>query len=93
MLTTLTTYLDSSGGNWFDSVLSGDSCRQYRLSNVKGRNKIMSNNEWQNDEKIDARTKIALKVLFVMFKVLSPYRFGSQFEKDIEAIKKELDAL
>lgn len=48
---------------------------------------------WENEEALDLRTKIGLKVLFLMFKVLSPYRFASQFEKDIEAIKKELDAL
>lgn len=53
----------------------------------------MSKDEWQNNDKIDIRTKIGLKVLFLMFKVLSPYRFASHFEKDIEAIKKELDSL
>ncbi len=49
--------------------------------------------EWENEDKLNVRTKIGLKVLFLMFKVIAPYQFASQFEKDIEAIKKELDAL
>lgn len=54
----------------------------------------MSNDKhWDNDEPITARTKIALKILLFMFKVLSPYRFATTFEKEIAAIQKDIEAL
>lgn len=53
----------------------------------------MSKDEWTNQEKIDLRSKIALKVLLIIFKVLSPYRFASQFEKDIAQLEKDIYSL
>lgn len=48
---------------------------------------------WENENPIDLRTKIALKVLFLMFKILSPYRFAHQMSEDIENLKKDLESL
>ena len=48
---------------------------------------------WENVEKIDLRTKIALKILLVMFKVLSPYRFAHDFKADIEKLEKDIYSL
>ena len=53
----------------------------------------MSKENWANDEKIDLRTKIALKVLILMFKVLSPYRFAHEFKKDLEQLEKDIYSL
>lgn len=53
----------------------------------------MSKDEWTNQEKIDLRSKIALKVLLIIFKVLSPYRFANQFEKDIAQLEKDIYSL
>lgn len=49
--------------------------------------------DWENDSKIDLRTKIALKVLLIIFKVLSPYRFANEFKKDLEALEKDIYSL
>lgn len=49
--------------------------------------------DWENDNKIDARTKIALKILFFIFKVLSPYRFAHDFEKELKGLQDEMDKL
>lgn len=54
---------------------------------------MSKNDEWQNDNSIDARARIALKVLMIIFKVLSPYRFANQFEKDIKAVEDEIAKL
>lgn len=48
---------------------------------------------WENENPIDLRTKIALKVLFLIFRVLSPYRFNHEFEEEITALQKELEEL
>jgi hypothetical protein len=53
----------------------------------------MSDQDWQNQNKIDVRTKVALKMLMFMFKVLSPYRFEHQFKKDIDEIEKSIKEL
>lgn len=53
----------------------------------------MSKENWTNDEKIDLRTKIALKVLMLMFKVLSPYRFAHEFKKDLEQLESGIYSL
>lgn len=53
----------------------------------------MAKENWENENPIDARTRIALKVLFLIFKVLSPYRFAHDFSKDIENLQKELEGL
>lgn len=53
----------------------------------------MSKENWSNEEKIDVRTRFAIKILFFIFKVLSPYRFASNFEKELEMLEQELDKL
>lgn len=49
--------------------------------------------DWNNSNKIDARTRLALKILFFIFKVLSPYRFATSFEKELKALQDEMDKL
>lgn len=49
--------------------------------------------DWNNKEKIDARTRFAIKILFFIFKVLSPYRFASKFEKELKMLEAEVDRL
>jgi len=53
----------------------------------------MSKDEWQNNEKVDIRTRFAIKMLFFIFKVLSPYRFAHEFEADLKRLTDELDKL
>lgn len=53
----------------------------------------MTTSNWENEEAISFRTRIALKVLFLMFKVLSPYQFEHRFNSEIKALEKELDNL
>lgn len=50
----------------------------------------MNKADWENNEPLGIRTKIALKILFVMVKILSPYEFGSKFEKEFDAIAKDI---
>lgn len=47
----------------------------------------MSDN-WTNEKKLNLRTKLALKILLFMVKVISPYQFEHQFQKELEAIDK-----
>lgn len=53
----------------------------------------MAKENWSNDEKIDVRTRFAIKILFFIFKVLSPYRFATNFEKELKMLQDELDKL
>lgn len=48
---------------------------------------------WDNKEPIGMRTKIALRVLMLMFKILSPYQFEHRFEKDLAGLQKAIDDL
>lgn len=48
---------------------------------------------WENEEKIDARTRFAIKILFFIFKVLSPYKFEHRFEKELKRLEDEMDKL
>jgi len=50
----------------------------------------MGDKDWANEDVIDLRTKLALKVLFLIFKVLSPYRFEHRFEKEITDLQKSI---
>lgn len=54
---------------------------------------LMGSTEWENENKIDIRTKVAIKMLFFIFKVLAPYRFEHQFKADLEKLQKEIDSL
>jgi hypothetical protein len=53
----------------------------------------MRKEDWANETKIDARTRFAIKILFFIFKVLSPYRFATNFEKELKMLQDELDKL
>jgi hypothetical protein len=48
-------------------------------------------NTWDNEEPLSVRTRLALKLLMLMFKITAPYQFGNQFKEDIEKIIEELD--
>lgn len=43
-------------------------------------------NDWTNDKKLNLRTKLALKILLLMVKVISPYQFEHQFKAELEKI-------
>lgn len=53
----------------------------------------MVKEDWNNDQKIDLRGKIALKVLLLIFKILSPYKFAHEFEADIKQLEKDIYSL
>lgn len=48
---------------------------------------------WDNKEPIGIRTKLALRVLLLMFKILSPYQFEHRFSKDLEALEKDINGI
>jgi len=50
----------------------------------------MTEDHWDNDAKITFRTKIALRVLLLMFKILSPYRFNHDFKEFVDALEKDI---
>lgn len=49
--------------------------------------------DWGNEEPMNLRTKIALRVLMLMFKILSPYRFEHRFEKELKAIDDDIKGI
>jgi len=49
--------------------------------------------EWENEEPMHLRTKIALRVLLLMFKILGPYRFEHRFEKDIKGLEEDIRSI
>ena len=52
----------------------------------------MSTN-WDNKDAIGTRTKLALRVLLMMFKILSPYEFEHRFNKDLTALETDINGL
>lgn len=48
---------------------------------------------WDNKEPIGIRTKLALRVLLLMFKILSPYRFEHRFEKDLSKLEADINGI
>jgi len=48
---------------------------------------------WENDDEITPRTRFAIKILFFIFKVLSPYQFEHRFEKELKSLSDEVDKL
>lgn len=44
--------------------------------------------EWDNETKLNLRTKLSLKILLLMVKVIAPYQFATKFEKELEDINK-----
>ncbi len=53
----------------------------------------MSSEDWDNKEKISQRTRFGIKILFFIFKVLSPYKFERTFEKELKMLQDEVDKL
>lgn len=53
----------------------------------------MATDHWENKDEIGVRTKIALRILLLMFKVLSPYQFEHRFEKDITKLEADINAI
>lgn len=53
----------------------------------------MKKDNWSNEDKIDLRTRFAIKILFFIFRVLSPYQFAHQFEKELKMLEDEVDKL
>lgn len=49
--------------------------------------------EWENEEPLHLRTKLALRVLLLMFKILGPYRFEHRFEKDLAALEADIRSI
>lgn len=45
---------------------------------------------WNNENKLDIRSKIAVRVLLLIVKILEPYKFQHEFTKDFEAIEKSI---
>lgn len=50
----------------------------------------MANENWDNNTPIGIRTKLALKVLLLIFKILSPYEFEHRFEDSIKKIESDI---
>lgn len=48
---------------------------------------------WDNKEPIGIRTKLALRVLLLMFKILSPYQFEHRFEKDLTKLEADINGI
>lgn len=48
---------------------------------------------WDNKEPIGIRTKLALRVLLLMFKILSPYQFEHRFEKDLAKLEADINGI
>jgi hypothetical protein len=48
---------------------------------------------WDNKEPIGIRTKLALRVLLLMFKILSPYQFEHRFSKDLEKLEADINGI
>lgn len=53
----------------------------------------MSKDNWTNDEKVSPRTRFGIKILFFIFKVLSPYQFEHKFEEELKMLQDEVDKL
>ena len=47
--------------------------------------------EWTNEDALYIRTKLGLGLLLMMFAIVAPYEFGSEFEDELKAVKKMLD--
>jgi len=53
----------------------------------------MSQDEkYSNDKPITLRTRIALKLLLLMYRTLTPYQYEHQFKKEIDDIAKAIDS-
>ena len=46
---------------------------------------------WDNKEKLGLRTILGIQILLLIFKIISPYKFGSQFKEDIDLITKKVN--
>lgn len=50
----------------------------------------MASDRWNNENKLDIRTKIAVRVLLVIVKILEPYKFKHEFQSDFDTIEKTI---
>jgi hypothetical protein len=50
----------------------------------------MATDRWNNENKLDIRSKIAIRILLLIVKILEPYKFNHEFSKDFEAIDKTI---
>lgn len=49
--------------------------------------------EYGNDKPVDFRTKLALKILMVMIRIIMPYRYEHQFDKQLNEINGLIDKI
>jgi len=49
------------------------------------------NEKYTNTNPLNLRTRIALKILFLMYRTLAPYEYEHQFKKEIEDVAKAID--
>ena len=49
------------------------------------------NEKYMNAQPLNLRTRIALKVLLIMYRTLSPYEYEHQFKKELEDLGKAID--
>lgn len=51
----------------------------------------MSSKEWSNEDPLNIRTKLGIRLLLMIFAIIAPYQFGNKFESELTSIKKMLD--
>lgn len=54
---------------------------------------MSKNDNWTNDSEINQRTRFGIKILFFIFRVLSPYEFEHRYEKELKALEDEVAKL
>lgn len=52
----------------------------------------MSEN-WDNKDPINPRTRLALRVLLLIFKILSPYQFEHRFSNDLQQLEADISSI
>ena len=55
--------------------------------------KSKNNDNWDNEEPMTGRTKLALTILIFMVKIVSPYQFAHEFEKQLKEIEDQVKAI
>lgn len=53
--------------------------------------KETQNEAYTNSKPLNLRTRIALKILLLMYRTLSPYEYEHQFSKEITDIARAID--
>lgn len=49
--------------------------------------------EYGNNKPVDFRTKLALKILMLMIRIIMPYRYEHQFDKQMNEIAGLIDKI